>query len=129
MKQFMKAAQHFSLDTSALGVQVKLFATEFERPNVSTSPVARLNALLDTFMAQLPHSTLWRQMCKPVFIIDEANELEALKKDPYGNDALHNIFKWLIMNTNEYKKFKVILESSDSFVHLWVLNYVVTSRF
>ena len=60
----------------------------------------------------------------PVFMIDEANELNALKSHPYGHAAIHNLFKWLIMNIKELNKFHVILSSSDSFFHLWVSNYV-----
>ena len=59
----------------------------------------------------------------PVFIVDEANELNALTEQPDGHDALHNFFKWLVIN-KELNRFHVILSSSDSFIHLWVFNDV-----
>ena len=64
-----------------------------------------------------------------MFIIDEANELNVLTKHPDGQDALHNLFKWLVMNTKEQNCFHVILSSSDSFFNLWVSNLVGAVRY
>ena len=67
--------------------------------------------------------TFWHRTKAPVFIDDEANELNALTEQPDGHDALHNFFKWLVIN-KELNRFHVILSSSDSFIHLWVFNDV-----
>jgi len=45
-----------------------------------------------------------------------ANDLNVLTKHPYRQDALHNLFKWLVMNTKEQNGFHVILLSSDIFL-------------
>ena len=59
-----------------------------------------------------PH-IFWHGTKASIFIIDEANELNALKRKPDGHDALHNLFKWLVMNTKELNCFHVILSSGD----------------
>ena len=74
-KQFIKTSERFQLDTSTLGVDVKISAQPLHS---SQCPVARLNDLLNTFALHLPSSTFWHCIPKPVFIIDEANELGAL---------------------------------------------------
>ena len=65
----------------------------------------------------------------PLFIIDKANELRALSKDPDGSEALHNLFKWLVLNTKERSRFHVLFSSSDSFFHLWVSKYIGSTRY
>lgn len=50
-----------------------------------------------------------------MLIINEANELRALLNQPGGQDALHNLFKWMVMNTKEKRKFHMLLGSSDFF--------------
>ena len=59
-----------------------------------------------------------------IFIIDEANKLNALTKDPNGHDTILNLFKWLILNTKERGRFHTIFVSSDSFFHLWVPGFI-----
>ena len=81
----------------------------------STDPIVKLNSLLDGFSAKLPPYSFWFGTKTPVFIIDEANELNALKSHPNGHAVIHNLFKWLVMNTKELNKFHIILSSSDSF--------------
>jgi len=95
----------------------------------SKLPIAKLNDLLGVFDGKLPPCTFWHGTKAPVFIIEEANELNKLTEQPDGHDALHNFFKWLVMNTKELNRFHVILSSSDSFFHLWVSNYVGAHRF
>ena len=58
-----------------------------------------------------------------------ANDLNVLTKHPYRQDALHNLFKWLVMNTKEQNGFHVILSSSNSFFNLWVSNLVGAVRY
>ena len=64
-----------------------------------------------------------------IFMIDEVNELAALTKDPDGQDALMNLFKWLILNTKELNRFHTLLVSSNSFFHLWVAEYIGMLRY
>ena len=52
-------------------------------------------------MLSYPH-TFWHGTKAPVFIIDEANELNALKTQPNGHDAIHNLFKWLVINITHF---------------------------
>ena len=61
----------------------------------------------------------------PIFVIDEANELSALCKDPDGHDALMTLFKWLILNTKELNLFHTLLISSKVFF----AKYIVTLRY
>jgi len=92
----------------------------------------KLNDLLWVFDGKLsppPHRTFWHGTKAPVFIIDEANELNKLTEQPDGHNALQNFFKWLVMNIKELNRFHVILSSSESFFHLWVSNYVGAHRY
>ena len=50
-----------------------------------------------------------------MLIIDEANELRTLLNQPDGQDALHNLFKCMVMNTKEKRKFHMLLGSSEFF--------------
>ena len=122
--QFREMAKKLKVNASAYG-----FLLHVEVKQGSTDPIIKLNSLLDAFSAKLPPYTFWFDTKTPVFIIDEANELNALKSHPDGHAAIHNLFKWLVMNTKERNKFHVILSSSDSFFHLWVSNYVGANRY
>ena len=51
----------------------------------------------------------------PIFVIDEANELSALTKDPNGHDTILNLFKWLILNNKELGRFHTILSVAIAF--------------
>ena len=74
---------------------------------------------LGCLMVSYPPRTLWHGTKAPVFINDEANQLNKLTEQPVsGHDALHNFFKWLVMNTKELNCFHVILLSSESFPSL-----------
>ena len=85
-------------------------------PIASKPPLRKLSGLLDHFSAtQLPPPSFWRSSHTPVFLIDEASELWSLKNDPDSEKALHNLFKWLVMNSKEKNKFQVLFCSSDSF--------------
>ena len=125
MEEFKDAAKHFQLD--AKGYSFHLTAgirREME------SPIIRLNNLLHSFESKLPHYTFWYGARAPVVIVDEANELAALIGDDEGDKALHNFFKWLILNTKERNRFHVLLSSSDSFFHLWVSSrYIGSTRY
>ena len=77
----------------------------------------------------MPPQSFWYGRQTPILLIVEANELNALLKDADGHDALSNIFKWLVLNTKELGRFYSVLVSSDSFFHLWVTNYIGSSRF
>ena len=52
-----------------------------------------------------PH-IFWHGTKASIFIIDEANELNALKRKPDGHDALHNLFKWL--HGHEYERAELL---------------------
>ena len=122
--QFTETAKKLEVDASVYG-----FSLHVEVKQDNTDPIVKLNSLLDGFSAKLPPYSFWLGTKTPVFIIDEANELNALKSHPNGHAAIHNLFKWLVMNTKELNKFHVILSSSDSFFHLWVSNYVGANRY
>ena len=124
LDQFKDFASHFKLDAGAYGFNLAISMEGKSKP-----PIAKLNDLLGVFDGKLPPCTFWHGTKAPVFIIDEANELNKLTEQPDGHDALHNFFKWLVMNTKELNCFHVILSSSDSFFHLWVSNYVGAHRF
>ena len=124
LDQFKEVAQHFQLDAKVYGFEVKV---KIEGP--SSYPIRRLNDLLSKFEEKLPHFTFWHGRKIPVFIIDEANELRALLKDPHGHDAIHNFFKWLVLNTKEQRRFHVLLASSDSFFHIWISKLIGSTRY
>lgn len=87
-------------------------------------PITELIKLLHLFENKLPPDTFWYGEKAPLLIIDEANELRALSKDADGFEAIHTLFKWLVVNTKERNQFHILLSSSDSFSHLWVSKYV-----
>ena len=98
-------------------------------PVVVVSPIDKLNGLLQSLQNKLPPHTFWNGSKAPLLVIDEANELHALTKDPNGQDALHNLFKWLVINTKELNRFHIMLSSSNSFFHLWTSQYIGSSRY
>ena len=112
------------MDAKAYGFELSFGVAEEEIP-----PITKLNKLLHLFEDKLPPYTFWYGEKAPLLIIDEANELRALSKDADGNEALHNLFKWLVLNTKERSRFHVIFLSSDSFFHLWVSKYIGTTRY
>lgn len=58
--------------------------------------------LLHSFEDKLPLHIFWYGGARAsLFIINEAHELRALTKDVYGNEALYNLFKWLLLNTKK----------------------------
>ena len=73
------------------------------------------HVLFEKISNQLPLHTFWGKVQVPIFMIDEANELAMLTKDPDGQDALTNLFKRLILNTKELNRFHTLLVSNDSF--------------
>jgi len=125
MGQIWQAAERLQLDGSVYGLDVK-FNIDF---GSKMTPMSRLNRLLEMIGNRLPPRSFWHGRQTPILVIDEANELNALVKDPDGQDALTNIFKWLVMNTKEANRFHSLLISSDSFFHLWVSNFIGPSRF
>ena len=129
-EDFKQTARKIRVDAGAYGFTFGFEYAMEEKPIASMTPLEKLSNLLDRFSAtQLPRRSFWRDRQTPVFVIDEASELWSLKKDPEGEDALHSLFKWLVMNTKEQNKFQALFCSSDSFFHLWVANYVGAHRY
>ena len=122
LDKFTEAAEHFKLDTEAYGFKIKI---ELQQSRYS-SPLTRLGQLL---IEKLPPYTFWWGSKPPVLIIDKGNELRAMLKDQYGEDALHNFFKWLVLNTKELRRFHALFASSDSFFHLWLAKFIGTTRY
>ena len=122
LNQFQKGTKYFNLNAKAYGFQFSIGAAGQKIP-------LKLNKLLHLFKAKLPPHTFWYGEKVPLFIIDEVNELWALSKDPDGSEALHNLFKWLVLNTKERSRFHVLFSSSDSFFHLWVSKYIGSTRY
>ena len=91
--------------------------------------LTKLDLLFQRISAKLPPHTFWGKVQLPIFVIDEANKLSALMKDRDGQDALTNLFKWMVLNTKEINRFHALLVSSDSFFHLWVADYIGSSRY
>ena len=91
-------------------------------------PMTRLKRLLGLIGNSLPPHSFWYGRQTPILVIDEANELNALAKDPDSQDALTNILKRLVMNMKEAKRFDSLLISSDRFFHLWVSNFISASQ-
>jgi len=123
LQQFAEVAKNLKLDAGAYGFQIK---TSDEK---AMPPITRLNDLLESLTTKLPPHTFWHGCKAPVFIIDEANELGTLTGVTEGEAALHNLFKWLVLNTKERRRFHVLLASSDSFFHRWVADYIGASRY
>ena len=124
LQQYLVAADEYRLDASLYGLHLKLGKTRRGLPSIAT-----LDQLFEKISAKLPPRTFWGKIQTPIFVIDEANELSALRKDPDGHDALMTLFKWLVLNTKELNLFHTLLISSDSFFHLWVAKYIGTSRY
>ena len=124
LQQFRDAVKRFKLDAKGYGFEVSLGVVQDDVP-----PIRKLNDLLHLFEKKLIPHTFWYGEKAPLFIIDEANELRALTKEDDGNAALHNFFKWLVLNTKERNRFHVLLSSSDSFFHLWVSKYIGSTRY
>lgn len=114
LQQFCKAAEYYSFDVGAYGFSAKLEI--HQRPH--SSPLTRLSDLLEQIEKKLPPYTFWRGTKAPILIIDEASELRALLKDSEGKYALHNLLKWVVLNTKEQRRFHTVFGSSDSFSHL-----------
>ena len=125
LQQFKEAAKTFNLNASAYGFGLKISRSE----GVAASPINRLDLLFERISAKIPPHTFWGKLQIPIFVINEANKLSALTKDPSSQDAILNLFKWLILNTKELGRFHTILVSSDSFFHLWVSGFIGTSRY
>ena len=111
LDKFAQAAEHFKLDVEAYGFKVKIEIQELQY----SSPLTRLGQLLIKLQKKLPPHTFWWGSTPPVLIIDKGNEFRAMFKDQYGEDALHNFFKWLVLNTKEIRRFHALFASSDSF--------------
>ena len=125
LRQQFKAARKYRLNASAYGLNFRL-----ERIEGKDLPVlTKLDLLFQKISARLPPRNFWGKVQLPIFVIDEANELSALMKDPDGQDALINLFKWMVLNTKEINRFHAMLVSSDSFFHLWVADYIGSSRY
>ena len=80
--------------------------------------LTKLDLSFQRISAKLPSRTFWGKVQVHIFVIDEANKLSALMKDPDGQDALTNLFKWMVLNTKEINRFHALLVSSDSFFSL-----------
>ena len=90
LKSFIKTTKTYKLDASAYGISFRLSRRE------ETDHVTQMNKLdifFEKMSAKLPPCTFWGKIQLPIPVIDEANELKALVKDPDGKDALMNFFK------------------------------------
>ena len=125
MDKFKRISREFNLNMAGFGLT---FNVGF-KSNENLPAITNLNDLLLKLSAQMPPRTFWRENRTPVFVIDEANELHSLTKAKDGHSALVNLFKWLTINTKELHKFYALLISSNSFFHLWVENFIGTSRY
>ena len=65
----------------------------------------------------------------PVLVIDEANHLKSLLRDPNGQGDLESLFEQFVAHTKEQHHFHVVLLNSDSFFNLWVEKFVGSSRY
>jgi len=114
MKQFRNAVKHFQLD--AIGYSFQLSRI----PKVE-SLIIRLNNLLHLFEVKLPSHTFWHGARAPVVMVDKVNELAALTTDDTGDKALHNFFKWLVLNTKERSRFHASYQAVTVFSSLGIL--------
>ena len=92
----------------------------------------KLTDLLNRISNSLPSWSLLRgtNIPLPILYIDEANLLwELVIKDVNGQKILKALLNWFVSMTKEYRKFQVVLCSSDSFMHSWVRNFVGNNRF
>ena len=125
LQQQYKAARKYRLNGLTYGLNFRL-----ERIEGKDMPVlTKLDLLFQRISAKFPPRTFWGKVQLPIFVIDEANELSALMKDPDGQDALTNLFKWMVLNTKEINRFHTLLVSSDRFFHLRVADYIGSSRY
>ena len=123
LKQFTVVAKNLHLSGEGYGVKF-----DASLPKTGNTPLQRLNKLLESMNEKLPSHSWWRGTQTPILFIDEANELNALLKDPLGQSALTNLFKWFVLNTKQKYRFHVVLASSDSFFHVWAEDHVGESR-
>ena len=123
---FKKTAKELNLNMGAFGVTFQL---EFN-PKETLPAFTKFNDLLKKLSEQLPPRNFWKGTTTPVLVIDEANELNSLAQSGMdGHLALVNLFKWLTLHTKELHRFHTVLISSDSFFHLWVAQFIGTSRY
>ena len=124
MKDFAVAARHHKISVGAYGISF-----DWKLTSEVLKPITKLNRVFNKISAKLPPQTFWGRHQRPIFVIDEANELQALTADLDGHTALINLFKWLTLHTKELHRFHTLLISSDSFFHIWVASYIGASRY
>jgi len=64
--------------------------------NPAIPPIVKFNSLLEKINTELLQHSFWFDRETPMFVIDKANKLNALKKDPVSQDALTNILNGLL---------------------------------
>jgi AAA+ ATPase superfamily predicted ATPase len=71
--------------------------------------------------SQVEDTTVFQTLAKlPVLWIDEANNLDQLRRTPEGTQMLQSLFDWFVRITKQNRNFIVILSSSDSFFLDWL---------
>ena len=127
MDKISKAAKTVTLSAGPVEIKVEK-ATEKEK-GVEEGALKRFNKLLESVAGSMPERTHLKGIQMPMFVIDEANRLKTLQRDPNGQAALESLFEWFVSHTKENRHFHVVLLSSDSFFNKWVERYVGPSRY
>jgi hypothetical protein len=120
-----KVAARMSLNLEAGDVKVDVSLKQ----DKDVTPIEKLDLLYNRLDRALPSWKIWTGRSVPILFVDEANEMAQLLKDKGGHEALLSLFKWIVMNTKQDRRFHVVLGTSDSFFHLWIAKYIGTSRF
>ncbi|MFI5343530.1 MAG: ATP-binding protein [Chlamydiales bacterium] len=103
-------------------------AFETEEMTPSLQPIEKLKLLLPLVSEQLPSYHWWSDQQSPILFIDEASRMRWLLTNSDGHKALNELFKWFVKNTKQEPRFHVILAASDSFFHLWIEQFIESSR-
>ena len=125
IKKLFKWYEKFSINLKASGLEIELNVEWNHYP-------PKLTDLLNTISNSLPSWSLLRgtNIPLPILYIDEANLLrELVIKDVNGQKILKALLNWFVSMIKEYRKFQVVLCSSNSFIHSWVSNFVGNDRF
>ena len=117
------------LSSRSVSVSLSAGPMSFSMQGTQASPIDKLNCLLENVANCMPSRKFLRGAQLPVFVVDEANRLRTLLRDPDGQAALESLFEWFILHTKKKRQFQVILSSSDSFFNLWVERFVGPSRY
>lgn len=116
-----------SIDSISFSRAITLNLTQKVGP--SCSLIDELNQLLKNVTKELPPRSMIGRKQVPILFIDEANRLCSLLRDKDGQAAIESLYQWFIQHIKEKKQFHVNLASSDSFFHLWVEQFMGSSRY